>query len=141
MNIIKKLIKLSIGGVSLGLLLAIPVGQANAQSCVPPPSGLISWWDADAVSGTTVKDIQDGNDGTFQGGAVFAPAFVGEGFSFDGTNYVQITNVPDLSPGLVTVDAWIKPDSVNQFDRIASNSGARYDLFIDSAARLRCIVP
>ena len=32
-----------------------------ATSCVAAPSGLVSWWDADTVSGSTAFDIGDGN--------------------------------------------------------------------------------
>lgn len=46
----------------LGLLLALALGgNAAAQTvCVPPPSGMISWWDGDGDA----NDIQGANDGT-----------------------------------------------------------------------------
>ncbi|HWR59234.1 MAG TPA: LamG-like jellyroll fold domain-containing protein [Thermodesulfovibrionales bacterium] len=56
-------------------------GQANAQTCVQPPTGLVSWWPGDG----NANDIQDGNPGTLQGGATFGAAKVGQGFTFSGT--------------------------------------------------------
>ena len=66
----------------------LAVGQAAAQS-----SGLISWWDGDSVSGTTVFDIANGNDGTLVNGATTAPGKVGNAFSFDGID--DFIQVPD----------------------------------------------
>ena len=78
-------------GVGLILLFTfIPISSLVAQRCVQPPEGLVSWWDADAVSGTTASDIQDGNDGTLMNGATTAPGKVGDAFSFDGLDdYVE----------------------------------------------------
>ena len=40
-------------------------GLASAQSCVTPPSGLVSWWPGDGDA----KDIIDGNDGILKNSA------------------------------------------------------------------------
>jgi hypothetical protein len=45
-------------------------GPAGQMTCTPPPSGMISSWPADG----NANDIQDGNNGTLQNGANFAPA-------------------------------------------------------------------
>lgn len=75
-------------------------------ACTPPPSGLVSWWDGDSVSGTTAFDIWDGNDGTLQNGATFAPGMVGEAFSFDGVNdYVNVPDNANLDLNEFTVEA------------------------------------
>lgn len=45
--------------------------QAAAQEpCVPPPSGLVSWWPGDG----NASDIQGSNSGTLLGGATLAQA-------------------------------------------------------------------
>ena len=51
--------------VGKGLLAAaFLVVHAQAQQvCVSPPSGLLSWWDGDAVSETTVFDTRGSNNG------------------------------------------------------------------------------
>ena len=91
------------------LLGGFPTPAALAQICVAPPSGLVSWWDGDAVSGTTASDIQDANDGTLTNGATTAPGQVGNAFSFDGVNDVVVVgNPPNLQiTGPLTVDAWV----------------------------------
>ena len=96
-------------GVFVLLLALIPVSHVAAQTCVAPPSGLVSWWPGDG----SASDIQDGNDGTLKNGATFAPGKVGQAFSFDGVDdfvgdigtkssfsFIQNT-------GVFTIDAWI----------------------------------
>ncbi len=46
-------------GIVFSLSLALG-GLAAAQVCVPPPSGLVSWWPGDGDA----ADIQGANDGT-----------------------------------------------------------------------------
>ncbi len=85
---------------------------ASAQSCVPTPPNLISWWPGDG----NANDIINGNPGTLQNGATFAAGFVtsgnGEAFSFDGVDdFVEIPSTPELQiTGSITIDAWIKVD-------------------------------
>jgi hypothetical protein len=52
----------------------------SADTCVPPPAGLVSWWPGDG----NAQDIIGPNDGTLQGGATFAPGVVGEAFKLNG---------------------------------------------------------
>jgi Concanavalin A-like lectin/glucanases superfamily len=93
------------GGLVLFFCL-VGTSYAAAQVCVTPPSGLVSWWPGDG----NTKDIQDGNDGTLQNGATFAPGMVGQAFSFDGNNdHVHITHNANLNPtGPFSIDVWIK---------------------------------
>jgi hypothetical protein len=80
--------------------------SASAQTCVPPPAGLVSWW----PGGGNATDIVDSNDGTLQGDATFAPGMVGQAFSFDGIDdIVSVPNSPNLnfsSTSPMTVDLW-----------------------------------
>jgi hypothetical protein len=83
------------------------MGYAVAQTCVVPPSGLVSWWPGEG----NANDIVGTNHGTLQGGAGFAPGVVGQAFSFDGVDdYVQIPHNANLDPGTgsFSLDAWIK---------------------------------
>ncbi|GEM_PF-6550223 len=87
--------------------------RIEKPECTPPPSGMISWWDGDAVSGTTAFDIQDANDGTLVNGATTAPDKVGQAFSFDGVDdYMNIGNPTNLNlAGDMTVDFWFRINS------------------------------
>ena len=61
-----KIMVLKTGVVGVAGALVVGMGESPARGqCVPPPSGIVRWWDADSVSGTTAFDIQDANDGTF----------------------------------------------------------------------------
>jgi Concanavalin A-like lectin/glucanases superfamily len=61
-----------LGLAILGITSAF-VGEVGAQTCTPPRPGLVSWWDADAVSGTTAPDLKDGNPGSIVGGVTVGP--------------------------------------------------------------------
>jgi Concanavalin A-like lectin/glucanases superfamily len=74
-------------------------------NCVPPPSGLVSWWSGEGNG----KDIMGTNNGAPQGGATFATGKVGQAFDFTPASGTVI--VPD-SPSLrltnqLTIEAWI----------------------------------
>ncbi len=51
----------------------------KCRSCVPPPANMISWWPGDG----NPNDIQNGNNGTLQGGTTYAAGRVGQAFSLD----------------------------------------------------------
>ncbi|MBI4463410.1 MAG: LamG domain-containing protein, partial [Acidobacteria bacterium] len=86
------------------LLLALwPWTGAMAQTCVAPPSGLVSWWPGEG----NANDIQGTNNGTITG-TTFATGKVGQAFSFDGNDYVQVLDSASLEPAKVTLDAWVK---------------------------------
>jgi len=94
--------------LSVFLLLTMVVSGTTAAS-VQPPAGLVSWWDGDAVAGTTAKDIHDGNDGTLMGGVNIAPGIVGNAFQFDGSSgniMIAHETAFDFTTG-VSADAWV----------------------------------
>ena len=77
------------------------------QTCVPPPSSMVSWWPGDGDA----NDITGGNHGTLQNGATFAAGLVGQSFSFVGPD--DIVRVPhsfnlNVGTGDVTIDAWMQ---------------------------------
>ncbi len=78
---------------------------AGPSSCVPPPSGLITWWPGDG----NANDIVAGNNGILQNGAGFAGGRVAQAFAFDGLDdHVRVPHTPLLNPpGSFTIDAWI----------------------------------
>jgi Concanavalin A-like lectin/glucanases superfamily/Immunoglobulin I-set domain len=85
-------------------ILLFVSGRASAQTCVQPPSGLISWWAADGDA----TDLNSLNNGTLQGGASFTSGEVGGAFSFaNGTGYVSVPDSPSLNlAGDFTIELW-----------------------------------
>jgi len=61
---------------------AVAVVVVDSTSCMPPPSGLMSWWPANE----NAVDIVGGNSGVLQGGASYTNCAVGQGFAFGGSN-------------------------------------------------------
>ena len=104
----------------LALLGGPFVGGAEAQTCLPPPPGLVSWWPGDGDP----SDIAGNNHGTLMGDATYARGMVGDAFSFDGQNdYVFIGNPPDLQLQDFTIDAWIQLDTLTEIPAAASILG------------------
>jgi len=107
---LNKLLQLSI----FSILLLVPAGAQNVlagNGCVPPPSGMISWWPGD----DNANDIVDANNGVLENGAFFAAGKVGSGFGFDGIDdMVRVPHNANQNPGAeMTVDAWINPDVIS----------------------------
>jgi uncharacterized delta-60 repeat protein len=86
--------------------------------CVPAPPNLVSWFPAEG----NAHDIVSHNNGTLQNGTGFAPAEVGQGFTFNGANqYVTVPSSANLEiTDKITVDVWVKPDDLSTFREIAS---------------------
>lgn len=110
MKSIMKITKALLGGGLVILLVFTVVGNVAAQTCVQPPTGLVSWWDGDG----NANDIWDGNDGTLQNGATFAAGMVGQAFSFDGVDdEVEIpdNDTLDISTHDLTYSLWVRPST------------------------------
>ena len=113
--------------VSFVLLLLGTAASAEGQTCVAPPAGIVGWWSGNG----TPNDLIAGNNGQLVGGAGFAPAVVAQGFSLDGVDdFVQIPDAPSLKPAQMSVEAWVRFDSLDT--PIVSQFGApglQYVLF------------
>ena len=100
--------------VSGGLVLLfslVPTSHAEVQTCVPPPSGLVSWWPGDG----NANDVAGNNNGILINEATFASGVVAGAFFLNGVNqFIDAGNAPSLqvSAGDFTVDAWVNFDSV-----------------------------
>jgi hypothetical protein len=119
----------TINGVS-AVLLALGVASLahNASgSCFPSPAGLVGWWPGDG----NANDIVGPDNGTLQGGATpTAPGVVGQAFTFDGTNsFVQIPDAPALHPSNLTIEAWVRFDSLDSAGSGGSPAGDQYIVF------------
>jgi YVTN family beta-propeller protein len=99
-------LKASIVLVLLYLLTIFTRIQWAAAQTAAPPSGLVSWWQAEG----NANDVISGNNGTLVNGATFAEGIVGQAFSFNGVNqFVQVPNAPNLNFGAtdsMTVALW-----------------------------------
>jgi Concanavalin A-like lectin/glucanases superfamily len=116
------LVQHALRGFLAGLILAanasigaLPAAAAPVSSCVPPPAGLLSWWQA---NGSTAE-LVSGRAGLLRNGATFAPGEVNQAFSFDGAD--QFVEVPDspvwtLGAAAFTIDLWVKFNEVKPRD-------------------------
>lgn len=75
-------IHLLIGRVFLVVAAVLAVVSLQAQDCSRPIAGAVSWWPGDGSE----TDLVGPNPGTLVGGAGFRPGWVGEAFTFDGTD-------------------------------------------------------
>ena len=70
-------------------VFAISVAALADTNCVPPSSGLLSWWRAEGDA----RDAAGTSDGVLMNGATFASGLVGQALSLNGTNaYVRLPN-------------------------------------------------
>ena len=114
-----RLLTATLGLAALSILNSIPA----QTGCVAPPPGLVGWWRAEG----NALDQTGVNDGLLEGPVSFAPAAVGKGFVFDGTNaYVKVPASPslDVGPGPgFSVEGWIKPSDLKERPIVEWNSG------------------
>ena len=126
-----------------------------APPCVPPPSGLISWWRGEG----NANDNQGANNGVFNT-PEYGPGEVGQAFNFDGSgNNVRVPASASMNVGVgdgLTIEAWIDstatlsspilewiPNSTGVFGTHfyvhASGPGALYANLYDTANRSHII--
>jgi hypothetical protein len=109
------------------VILAMTSFTAEAQTCVPAPAGMVGWWPGNG----SAQDAVAGNNGQFAGDTLFAPAVVNQGFKLDGFgDSVEIPDSAALKPAQVSVEAWVRFDSlttpiVSQFGSV----GLEYVIF------------
>lgn len=104
---------LIIATLSIIILSRTKPSDSDELDCVLIPDGFVSWWPGDG----NAADLVGGNDGILGTGTTFAPGYVEQSFDFDGLEgYV---NIPDELLGYsldgfseLTIDAWIKPESL-----------------------------
>ncbi len=102
------------------------IGKIPFNDCTPPPSGLMSWWQAE----NNAADLITGNSGILSNGVGFALGKVGNAFSFNGVNaHVKVpasANSNIGQSGAFTAEAWINPSAVDGFRPIIEwNDGAQ----------------
>lgn len=79
-----------------------PPVPPSAQSCVPPPSGLVSWWNGDSSS-----DIAGGNNGSLSGSISMTDGKIGRGYKLD-DGFIKVGNPASLNfgTGPFSLEAW-----------------------------------
>jgi len=108
-----------ISRLSLIFVFLLSVCQVAAQTCVPPPSGLIAWWSGDG----NAFDNGGTHHGTLVGNTAYAVGKKGQAFRFDGSgDAVVITNRAEFQLQNLTIEAWVKRDSLAQVS--ANSDGA-----------------
>ncbi|HXR08563.1 MAG TPA: LamG domain-containing protein, partial [Candidatus Acidoferrum sp.] len=86
------------------LALLAPDAQAGS-GCDTPPSGLVSWWQAES----NALDHVGGNSGTLVNKAGYTVGEVGAAFAFtNALAAVQIGNATNLQLQTFTIEAWIQ---------------------------------
>src|SRR6266699_3541662 len=87
------------------VLFGCVLTAAGQTNCLPPPSGLVSWWQGE----TNALDEVGANDGTLQNGASFGPGMVGQAFTFNGASqFVYVPDAPSLNPqDAMTLEGWV----------------------------------
>jgi hypothetical protein len=124
--------------VSLALIPASAYGQA--EPCVQPPSGLVSWWPGEGDAG----DVADNNVGLPLNGTTFEAAVVQQGFSFDGVNdLVSVPAAPNLDlREALTLEVWVRPaETTASLFRLILGKPSGYQLVILPDGRLRFAFP
>jgi len=115
--------------------------ETELANCLPPPTGMISWWPGDSHA----NDIQGSNDGSLSGSAGYtSPGKVGDAFTFPGgaSDYVRVPDDASLEPSRVTVDAWVRATSPGSHRYIVGKgakgcTAASYALYTGSGGGLR----
>ena len=130
---------ISVGAVVFALLVAC--NGAVAQTCTPPPPGLLRWYTGDGDA----TDFSGAHNATLRNGATFAPGMVAEAFSLDGVNdFVEAPDGADLTTNSLTIDAWVKlapggnlnsPVIVSKYNS-SELYGASWILFMNPAGQL-----
>ena len=124
------------GGPSQTMTVTFSGPGPATPPCATPPSGMVSWWPAEGDA----NDIQDGNDGTFNGTPAYGSGRVGQAFSFNGdpANYVSVPSNTNLDLTQFTVDAWVYPTTSSGIRHVvdkeppSSNSSNYYLALEDS---------
>ena len=110
--------------VAQGLLFTFPA-RADVTNCVPPFSGLISWWRGDGLS----TDVVGGNNGVPVGNVSFGPGKVGQAFELDGDqDGVMVGTAANLQLQDFSIEGWIKRVSATSVSLNGNGGGMIFSL-------------
>ncbi|HWX22506.1 MAG TPA: LamG-like jellyroll fold domain-containing protein [Candidatus Binatia bacterium] len=78
--------------------------EAPAQTCVPPPAGLVGWWPAE----NTTNDLVGGNNGTLAGSVGYTNGEVGSAFSINAVSSgIALSNSAALRLQDFSIEVWV----------------------------------
>ena len=134
---------LNLFGASTNAVIgATSTATVTIAGCLPPPAGLVAWWNADGQ----VDDLAGYNSGTLHGGATFVPGKVGQAVSLDGIDdYIEIPNSDTFNFGPtspMSISLWAYRTGPATIMHIigkrvgCSGSGISYQMAFDSAGML-----
>ena len=98
--------RVAVASVLFTLVLLCSLAFAKTPVCLVPPSGLVSWWTADADE----SDLYGVNNPFAVNGITLVPASVADGFAFGNGSYIDIPASVSLANQKFTWDAWVRPD-------------------------------
>ncbi len=91
------------GSVTSAVAVLTVLVPAPPATCTPPPAGIVAWWPGEGNG----LDVVSGFNATVPAGVTYTNAEVGQGFSFDGTKFLVVSNQPALNPtNALTVECW-----------------------------------
>lgn len=95
--------------------------DTTSFTTIGPLSGLLSYWQFEENTGTTVSDSFGSSNGTLVNGTWTANGIYGNAISFNGsTDYVEIPNYASLNiTEAITLELWFKP-SVNYNEALSN---------------------
>jgi hypothetical protein len=107
-------------------------------------SNLVSRWDMEDGSGSTVTDVAGSNDGTTTGSPTWGTGHNGTySLTLDGsTQYVNCGSDSSLNPtSAITVAAWVKPSALSHaysiiFGRSDGGGSVYYNLYVKSNGKI-----
>jgi hypothetical protein len=101
-------------------------GKCKPAPCAQTPNNLVSWFAGDQ----NALDSRSNNHGALVNGTTFQTAKVGQGFKFDGVDdRVEIPDSPSLKPQNLTVETWVKFDSLSSNTSGGAPNGTQYLVF------------
>ena len=102
----------------LMICLVVASGFVAGRQSVHSASVLLSHWELDEGSGTTITDSVDGDSGTLHNGAAWVTGHSGSAVNMDGVDDYIALSALEVTGSAITLAAWIKtssfPSGVNQ---------------------------
>lgn len=96
------------------LIFRLPL--LDVLQCVLPPADMVAWWPFDESSGTMAEDLAGNHKGNHKGDPTPTAGYVSQALSFDGNDYVRVSDANDLDFGGFgdfSFDAWVKPEDAS----------------------------
>lgn len=90
-------------------MFAFQPQHAVAAGCIPSLPGLAAWWRAD---GDPTEAFGRG-DGAFLYNAAYEAGRTGKAFALNGSSWVEVADSPVFNPPAYTIEAWVKPSSLD----------------------------